>query len=263
MPQDIKGKVAIVTGGATGIGRTTALEFGSLGAKVVVATGSNADGGEAVAKEIRDAGGEAIFVRCDVSNEQDVENLVAKAVEAYGKLDIAFNNAGIGPDGVRIGFGPLTELDAEVWDKVMTINAKGVFLCLKHEIRQMLKQDGGGAIVNTASVGGLRMAPAFGAYGPSKAAVIAVTRAAALENAKEGIRVNVVCPGPTLGTELMKNAMSSGGEAAGGDDGPPIPMGKMGTAEDVARSVVWLSSDMSGHITGHALSVDGGMADIG
>lgn len=263
MPADIKGKVAIVTGGATGIGRATAIEFGSLGAKVVVATGSNVAGGEAVAREIRDAGGEAIFVRCDVSNERDVENLVAKTVEAFGRLDIAFNNAGVGPDGVRIGFGPLTELDADVWDKVMAINAKGVFLCLKHEISQMRKQGGGGAIVNTASVGGLRPAPSFGAYGPSKAAVIAVTRAAALENAKEGIRVNAVCPGPTLGTELMKNSMSTGGEAAGGDDGPPIPMGKMGTVEDVARSVVWLSSGVSGHITGHALSVDGGMADIG
>lgn len=263
MPEDIRGKVVIVTGGATGIGRTTALEFGSLGAKVVVATGNNTAGGEATAQAIRDAGGEAVFVRCNVAIEAEVEALVAKTVETYGRLDCAFNNAGIGPDGVRIGFGPLAELEESVWDKVMQVNAKGVFLCMKHEIRQFLKQGGGGAIVNTASVGGLRMAPGFGAYGPSKAAVVAVTRAAALEYAKQGIRVNVVCPGPTLGTDLMKNSMSSGGEAAGGDDGPPIPMGKMGTVEDVAHAVVWMSSDFAGHITGHAMSVDGGMADIG
>lgn len=263
MPVDIKGKVVIITGGATGIGRTAALEFGMLGAKVVVATGNNVAGGEATAKEIRDAGGEAIFVKCNVADEADVINLVEKTVETFGRLDCAFNNAGVGPDGVRIGFSDLVDLDVELWDKIMAVNARGVFLCMKHEIRQFLKQGGGGSIVNTASVGGIRMVGGFGAYGPSKAAVIAVTRTAAAEYAKQGIRVNVVCPGPTLGTELMKNSMASGGEAAGGDDGPPIPMGKMGQAEDVAHSVVWLSSDFAGHITGHALSVDGGMADIG
>lgn len=262
MPVDLKDKVIIVTGAATGIGRGTALELGALGAKVVVSTGSNVQGGEDTAKAIRDSGGEAFFIRCDVSKEDEVENLVAQTVQKYGRLDCAFNNAGIGPDGVRIGFGPLTELGEDVWDRIMEVNSKGVFLCLKHEIRQMLSQGGGGAIVNTASVGGLRMAPDFGAYGPSKAAVVALTRVAALENAKAGIRVNAVCPGPTLGTELMNNSMTSGGAAAG-DDGPPIPMGKMGTIDDVAHAVVWLCSDMSGHVTGHTLSVDGGMADIG
>lgn len=264
MPEDIKGKVVIVTGAATGIGRTTALEFGSLGAKVVVATGHNAAGGEATAQAIRDAGGEAMFIQCDVSDEAQVENLVAKTVEAYGRLDCAFNNAGVGPDGVRIPFNPLVETSVDIWDKTMRVNAKGVFLCLKYELRQMLKQ-GYGAIVNTASVGGIRMAPGFGAYGPSKAAVIAATRTAAVEVAKAGIRVNAVCPGPTLGTELMKNSIATGSGAAAGEDGdmPPIPLGKFGQAEDVAHAVVWLCSEMSGHITGHCLSVDGGMADIG
>ncbi len=262
MPQDIKGKVVIVTGAATGIGRATAIEFASLGAKVAVATGSNVAGGEDTVRAIRQAGGEAMFIQCNVADEAQVENLVAKTVEAYGRLDCAFNNAGVGPDGVRMPFMPLTELPVEIWDKTMAVNARGVFLCMKYELRQMLKQ-GGGSIVNTASVGGIRMAPNFGAYGPSKAAVIALTRTAALEAAKQGVRVNVVCPGPTLGTELMKNSMSTGGAAAGGDDVPPIPLGKFGQTIDVARAVVWLSSDQAGHITGHALSVDGGMADIG
>lgn len=261
MPKDISGKVVIVTGAATGIGRAIALEFASLGAKVVVATSRNVAGGEAAVQAIRDAGGEAAFVQCDVSDEAQVKNLVAKTVELYGRLDCAVNNAGVGPDGVRIPFSPLTELPVEIWDKTMAVNARGTFLCLKHELLQMQKQ-GGGAIVNIASVGGLRMAPGFGAYGPSKAAVVAVSRAAALENARQGIRVNVVCPGPTAGTELSNN--SAAASAAAGEEVPmPIPLGKMGTVADVARAVVWLCSDMAGHITGHALSVDGGMADIG
>lgn len=261
--QEFKDKVVIVTGAATGIGRETALAFAAEGAKVVVVTGRNVAGGEATVKAIRDAGGEASFVQCDVSNEEQVRAMVEKTVELYGRLDCAFNNAGVGPDGVRIPFYGLTELPVEVWNNTMEVNARGAFLCMKHEIPAMLKT-GGGAIVNTASVGGLRMAPGFGAYGPSKAAVIAVTRTAALEFARQGIRANVVCPGPTLGTELMKNSMESGSSASAGDDnGPPIPMGKMGQTADIANAVLWLCSEKSGHVTGHAMSVDGGMADIG
>jgi NAD(P)-dependent dehydrogenase (short-subunit alcohol dehydrogenase family) len=138
------------------------------------------------------------------------------------------------------------------------VNLKGVFFCLKHELIQMQKQ-GGGAIVNNASIGGLKMAPNFGAYGPSKAGVVALTKLAAMENAKAGIRVNVVCPGPTLGTDLMANTLSTdpGEEAALKEH--VIPMGKLGQAQDVARAVVWLCSDMAGHTTGQTLSVDGGM----
>lgn len=260
---EFKDKVVIVTGAATGIGRETALAFAAEGAKVVVVTGRNVAGGEATVKAIREAGGEASFVQCDVSNEEQVKAMVEKTVELYGRLDCAFNNAGVGPDGVRIPFYGLTELPVEIWDNTMSVNARGAFLCMKHEIPAMLK-NGGGAIVNTASVGGLRMAPGFGAYGPSKAAVIAVTRTAALEFARQGIRANAVCPGPTLGTELMKNSMESGSSASAGDDnGPPIPMGKMGRTADIANAVLWLCSDKSGHVTGHAMSVDGGMADIG
>lgn len=256
--EDLKGKVIIVTGAATGIGRAAALEFGRLGAKVVVVTGHNKAGGEATVQAIREAGGEASFVQCDVSDEAQVKAMVEKTLELYGRLDCAFNNAGVGPDGVRMMFYPLTELPVADWDKEMAVNARGCFLCMKHEIPAMLKT-GGGSIVNTASVGGLRMGPSFGGYGPSKAAVIAVTRTAALEYAREGIRVNVVCPGPTLGTDLMANTLATdpGEEAALKEH--VIPMGKLGTAEDVARAVIWLSSDLSGHTTGQALSVDGGM----
>ncbi len=258
----MKDKVIIVTGAATGMGRDTALRLGEKGAKVVCVTGSNVAGGEETARLIREAGGEAVFCQCDVSKEDQVQAMVAFTMETYGRLDGAFNNAGVGPDGVRMPFFGLTDLPVEIWDKTMEVNARGVFLCMKHEIPAMLK-NGGGSIVNTASVGGLRMAPNFGAYGPSKAAVIAVSRTAAIEFARQGIRVNVVCPGPTLGTELMKNSMATGGEASREDNGPPVPMGKLGNTEDVANAAIWLLSEEAGHITGHALSVDGGMADIG
>ena len=258
MAADIKGKVALVTGGATGMGRAAALEFASLGAKVAVVTGSNVKGGQETVRMIEEQGGEAAFFQCNISKEADVEAMVAAVVAKWGRIDCAFNNAGVGPDGVRIPYGPLTELSEEIWDKVMNVNLKGTFFCLKHEIIQMRKQ-GKGAIVNNASIGGLKMAPNFGAYGPSKAGVIALTKLAAIENAKAGIRVNVVCPGPTLGTDLMANTLSTdpGEEQALKEH--VIPMGKLGTAQDVARAAVWLCSGLSGHTTGQTLSVDGGM----
>lgn len=259
MPADLKEKVVIVTGGATGMGRAAALEFGARGAKVAVVTGHNTAGAEETVRLVRQAGGEAEYFQCDVSQEAQVEAMVAQVVEKFGRLDCAFNNAGVGPDGVRIPYGPLTELTEALWDKVMNVNLKGVFFCLKHELRQLQKQGTGGAIVNTASIGGLKMAPNFGAYGPSKAGVIALTQLAAREHARQGIRVNVVCPGPTLGTDLMANTLATdpGEEAALREH--VIPMGKLGTAEDVAKAAAWLCSDDSGHITGQSLSVDGGM----
>lgn len=258
MASDMNGKVVLVTGGATGMGRAAALEFASLGAKVAVVTGSNVAGGQETVRLIEGQGGEAMFVQCNVAKEADVSAMVAAVVEKWGRLDCAFNNAGVGPDGVRIPYGPLTELSEEIWDKVIDVNLKGTFFCLKHEIIQMRKQ-GKGAIVNNASIGGLKMAPNFGAYGPSKAGVVALTKLAAIENAKAGIRVNVVCPGPTLGTNLMANTLATdpGEETALKEH--VIPMGKLGTAQDVARAAVWLCSDLSGHTTGQTLSVDGGM----
>lgn len=258
MAADIKGKVALVTGGATGMGRAAALEFASLGAKVAVVTGSNVAGGQETVRMIEERGGEAIFVQCNISDEAQVERMVATVVEKWGRIDCAFNNAGVGPDGVRIPYGPLTELSEEHWNKVMNVNLKGTFFCIKHEVIQMRKQ-GGGAIVNNASIGGLKMAPNFGAYGPSKAGVVALTKVAAIENAKAGIRVNVVCPGPTLGTDLMANTMATNPEEETILKEHVIPLGKLGQAEDVARAVVWLCSDLSGHTTGLAVPVDGGM----
>ena len=258
MPQDIKGKVVLVTGGATGMGMATAKEFAALGAKVIVTTGHNLVKGEAVAREIRESGGEAEFMQCDISSEESVKACIDAIVSKYGRLDCAFNNAGVGPDGVNIPYGPLTEWSNENWDKVMNTNLRGLFFCLKYELIQMQKQ-GKGAIVNTASIGGLKMAPNFGAYGPSKAGIIALTRTAAIENAKNGIRVNVVCPGPTLGTQLMANTLSTNPMEETLLKEQVIPMGKLGTAEDVAHAAVWLCSDYAGHTTGQAFSIDGGM----
>lgn len=258
MPKDIQGKVVLITGGATGMGKAAAREFASLGAKVVVTTGHSIEKGKAVAEEIRKSGGEAMFLPCDISDEKSVKACIDEVVKTYGRLDCAFNNAGVGPDGVKIPYGPLTEWSIENWDKVMNTNLRGLFFCLKYELLQMQKQ-GKGSIVNTASIGGLKMAPNFGAYGPSKAGVIALTRTAAVENAKNGIRVNVVCPGPTTGTELMANTMATNPDEEANLKEHVIPMGKLGTAEDVARAVVWLCSDYAGHTTGQALSVDGGM----
>lgn len=259
MPKDIQGKVFIVTGAGNGIGRAAVLELAELGAKVaVVDVGS----GEETVRLAREAGGEAVYIQCDVSKEDQVKQMVEKTVEHFGRLDGAFNNAGIGPDGVRIKYGPMVELSEETWDKIMNVNFKGVFLCMKHEIRQMLKQGDGGAIVNTGSIGALKMAPGFGAYGPSKAGVIAISRTAAVENAKAGIRVNIVCPGPTQGTQLMANTLETDPEQEKILKEHVIPMGKLGKMEDVVHSVVWLLSDMAGHTTGQVLSVDGGMANL-
>lgn len=258
MAQDIRGKVVIVTGGATGLGRAACVEFGSLGAKVAVVTGHNVTAGQETVRLVQEAGGEAEFFQCDITKEEQVAAMVAAVVAKWGRVDCAFNNAGVGPDGVRIPYGPLTELTEEIWDKVMSVNLKGTFFCLKHEILQMRKQ-GGGAIVNTASIGGLKMAPNFGAYGPSKAGVVALTQLAALENAKAGIRVNVVCPGPTLETDLMANTLATDPNEEKALREHVIPMGKLGHAIDVARAAVWLCSELSGHITGQSLSVDGGM----
>ena len=257
--ESLKDKVVIVTGGATGIGKQTALMLGEEGARVVVVARSEKTG-EAVAEEIRSKGGQALFVRCDVGSEEDVKAMVARAVEVFGGVDLAFNNAGIGPDGVRIPFCPLTDLPVEDFDAQVRTNLRGVFLCMKYELIQMKAQGRGGAIVNTSSVGGIRMVPNFGAYGPTKAAINAMTQTAALENGPFGIRVNSVCPGPTLGTVLMDNNIASG-EERGKKNAPGsfAPLRKPGQTEDVANAVLWLLSDKAGHVTGLAVPVDGGI----
>lgn len=257
MYEEMKGKVIFITGAASGMGRAVAVRFGQLGVKVAVVA-RNEKGGQETVDMIRSAGGTAEFIHCDVSSDEEVKAAVEKTVTLFGSLDYAFNNAGCGADGVHIPFAPLTDVTEADWCKVINTNLTGVFHCLKYELQQMNKQ-GSGAIVNTASIGGLKMVPNFGAYGPSKAGVIAITQTAALENAKTGIRVNVICPGPTTGTNLMQSSMDSGAQDVDFLIQNVIPLGKLGTTEDIANSVVFLCSELSGHITGMALPVCGGM----
>ncbi len=257
MFEEFKDKVLFVTGAASGMGRAVAIRFGSLGCKVAVAA-RRPDAGAETVRMVEEAGGEAMFVACDVADDASVKAAIDATVAAYGHLDFAFNNAGCGADGVHIPFVPLTDVTEEDWDKVIDTNLKGVFHCLKYELLQMQKQ-GSGAIVNTASIGGLKMAPMFGAYGPSKAGVIAITQTAAVENAKAGIRVNVICPGPTEGTNLMADSVAAGSQDTAFLVEHVIPLGKLGTTQDVADSVVYLCSNLSGHVTGMALPVCGGM----
>jgi NAD(P)-dependent dehydrogenase (short-subunit alcohol dehydrogenase family) len=257
MIDGMQGKIALVTGGASGIGRVTAQAFAAKGAKVIVTTDANVPGAEETVGLIRAAGGEATFIKCDVQNEKDVEALITKSVETYGSLDYAFNNAGVGPDGRRIGVFPIAECPEEAWDKMIDVNLKGVFLCMKYEIRQMLRQ-GKGAIVNTSSVGGLKPIPGFGPYAASKAGLIALSRTAALECATSGIRINVICPGLTARTLLSDNL--SGAEPGAKENLiQVVPMKRMGEPEEVAEAVIWLCSGAASFITGHVMPIDGGL----
>ena len=248
-------KVALITGAASGIGRAAALGFAARGAIVVAVDVADASD---TAAEINANGGEAVFYSCDITDEAQVEASVLAAVTKYGRIDLAFNCAGIGPDGVRWPYTELTETTAADWNKIIDVNLTGTFYCLKHELIQMRKQ-GGGVIVNTGSTGGDRGAPGFNAYCPSKAGVTKLTELAANENAKHNIRVNAVCPGPTFGTQMMNNTLESGEGMEETLRDRVIPMGKFGQMTDVVEAVVWLCSDMSGHTTGQSLFVDGGM----
>jgi NAD(P)-dependent dehydrogenase (short-subunit alcohol dehydrogenase family) len=254
---EFQGKVLFVTGAASGMGRAVAVRFGELGCKVAVAA-RRPDAAAETVRLVEQAGGQAVFVPCDVADDTSVRAAIEKTVEMFGSLDYAFNNAGCGADGVHIPFVPLTEVTEADWTRVIDTNLTGVFHCLKYELLQMQKQCGG-AIVNTASIGGLKMTPRFGAYGPSKAGVIAITQTAAVENAKAGIRVNVICPGPTDGTNLMADSVATGHQDVDRLVNQVIPLGKLGTTDDIADAVTFLCSDMAGHITGCALPVCGGM----
>jgi NAD(P)-dependent dehydrogenase (short-subunit alcohol dehydrogenase family) len=250
MSTELENKVALVTGGTTGIGRDTAVVFAKAGAKVVV-SGRRETEGKETSNLIRAAGGDGLFVKSDVSKSSDVQSLVQKTVEKFGRLDIAFNNAGI--EGKWI---PLIEQSLEDWDAVIDINLKGTWLCLKYEIQQMLKQGGGGSIVNMSSVAGLMGAAGAGVYCASKHGVIGLTRTAALENAAHGIRVNAVCPA------VIETAMADRAFADPEANKRVLalhPIGRFGKPIEVAEAVLWLCSGKSSFMTGHYIVLDGGM----
>ncbi len=244
------GKVALVTGGTSGIGETTAIAFAREGAKVVIAGRRPAEG-EAVVEQIRAMNGDALFVQADVSREEAVQNLITRIVGQYGRLDYAFNNAGIESPPA-----PLAEQSLEHFDTIMAINLRGVFLSLKYEIPAML-QTGGGAIVNTSSVGGLVGFAGVGPYVATKHAVIGLTRVAALDYAKQGIRVNAVAPGSIV--TPMVERMTDRNPEVNAQIAAMHPMGRQGTPEDVAEAVIWLCSEKSSFVTGQWITMDGGL----
>ena len=248
-----EGKVVLVTGAAGGIGRAAAVAFGRAGACVVVAD-TSVDGGHATAAMIVENGGKALFVQCNVTRASEVEALIDKTVAYYGKLDCAFNNAGIEEES-----WPLADADEALFDRIMNVNVKGAWLCMKYEIRQMLKQ-GSGTIVNTASVAGLVGAPTQPIYAASKHAVVGMTKTAAAEYARQGIRINSVCPG-VVNTPMMGRALER----------EPLrekklrnvhPMGRFAEPAEIAQAAMWLCSEHSSFVTGHQLAVDGGLTAI-
>jgi NAD(P)-dependent dehydrogenase (short-subunit alcohol dehydrogenase family) len=245
----LENKVALVTGGTSGIGRATAIAFANAGAKVVFSGRREAEG-EATAALIRKTGAECLFVRSDVSKEADVRVLVQKTIATYGRLDCAFNNAGIDST-----IQPLHEQSIEDFDKLMSINVRGLFLCMKYEIQQMLKQ-GTGAIVNNSSMVGLIGSPETSPYIASKHAVMGLTRSAALDYAKQGIRINAVNPG-AIATATIARTVEQLGIVVDGL-ASIIPMGRIGQATEIAQAVVFLCSDAASYITGQPLVIDGG-----
>jgi NAD(P)-dependent dehydrogenase (short-subunit alcohol dehydrogenase family) len=242
----VNGKVALITGGSSGIGRGTALVFAREGAKVAIADIQVEQGHETV-HMVKEAGGEAIFVKCDVSVASEVEAAVGKVVDAFGRLDCSFNNAGI-----ESAMAKTADCTEEDWDRVIAVNLKGVWLCMKYEIPQMLKQ-GSGAIVNTASIGGMRGLGGMSNYCASKGGIIQLTRTAALEYAKSGIRINAVCPGginTPMSKRLVKQPMMS--ETRGN------ALRRWGKPHEVGEAVVWLCSDAASFVIGHTMAVDAG-----
>jgi NAD(P)-dependent dehydrogenase (short-subunit alcohol dehydrogenase family) len=247
------GKSVLVTGGASGIGRAAAISFAQQGARVTVSDVDVA-GGEQTVADIRQAGGDAQFVKADIAKSAEVEALIGKVVATHGRLDCAFNNAGI-----EIEHLPLAESDEATFDRIMTVNVKGVWLCMQQEIRQMLKQ-GGGAIVNTASVAGLVGAPLQPIYAASKHAVVGLTKTAAAEYSRFGIRINTVCPG-IIRTPMLDRALER--EPKREKTIVKVhPIGRLGEAQEIANAALWLCSDSASFVTGHQLAVDGGLTAI-
>ena len=246
----LDGKVALITGGSTGIGRATAQIFAREGAQVGVAD-VNAEGAEETVRLIQAAGGAGLFIRADVSQAADTEAMVRTVVETYGRLDCAFNNAGI--EGEMQSTQDYSEA---AWERVMGINLKGVWLSMKAEIQHMLGH-GGGAIVNTASAAGLVAVPSLSAYVAAKHGVVGLTKTAALEYAKAGIRVNAVCPGG-VDTPMVQRVFGSSQELAEAAIASE-PVGRLAQPSEIGEAVAWLCSDAASFVTGHPMAVDGGM----
>src|SRR3954464_14042576 len=250
---DFSGQVALVTGAASGMGLATAQAFAEAGAAVVLADFKE-EAVRAAARELVAAGHTAIAVRCDVSDDAQVAAMVDRAVSEFGRLDAAFNNA-----GVMAHIAPTADSTREDWDRVIGINLRGVWSCMKHELRQMERQ-GSGAIVNNASVGALTGNPGIGSYIASKHGVVGLTRTAALEYVKHGIRVNAVNPG-LIDTQVARDVVA-GNEQAYADIAKNVPIGRAGRPEEIASAVLWLCSPGASYVVGHALTVDGGMTVV-
>jgi NAD(P)-dependent dehydrogenase (short-subunit alcohol dehydrogenase family) len=247
MEKGFQDKVAIVTGGSFGIGRAAAIAFAERGAKVVIADW--VEDNETL-NAIKGAGGDAIFIKCDVSGDESVRTMVDKTIAQYGRLDYAFNNAGV--EGIS---APTHECTNENWDKTIGINLKGVWLCMKYEIPYMIKQ-GKGAIVNNASIAGLVGFVNIPAYVASKHGILGLTKNAALEYAKSGIRVNAVCPG-VIKTPMI-DRFTGKDKVVEKQFESMEPVGRMGQPEEVAQAVIWLCSDAASFVTAHPMAVDGG-----
>lgn len=247
---DMKGKVALVTGAGSGIGRATALLFARKGARVLVAD-IVPEGGMETVRLIQAAGGEAVFIKADVSNAEQVRGMIAGAVETYGRLDYAVNNAGLEAQPA-----PTADCAEADFDRTVAVNLRGTFLCMKYEIQQMLKQ-GKGAIVNVSSMAGMVGVAGMPAYTAAKHGIIGLTRTAALEYSKAGIRVNAVCPGATR-TPMVAQIIAAMPEIGKGME-ENHPIGRIAEPEEIAEAIVWLCSDAASFVTGHALAVDGGL----
>ena len=245
-PDRFTGKVAFVTGAASGIGRATAVAFAAEGARVAILD-RTADALKETGEAVKDAGGEVLAIACDVSVPEQVEAAVAQVAERFGRLDIAFNNAGVENKAT-----PLHEIELQEWDRILNINLRGTFVCMKHEIAQMVRQ-GGGVVVNTSSGAGIRGVAGGAAYAASKHAMIGMTKSAALDYAKQNIRVNAILPG-NIATSMMDRFTE-------GDIQKAIdlePVGRLGKPEEIAEAVLWMCSDLGSFVTGSSVVVDGG-----
>src|SRR5947209_5817616 len=239
-------KVVFITGAASGIGRATALAFAAEGARVAILDRS-ADALEEVKTSVKNAGAEVMAIPCDVSSPEQVQAAVTQILDRFGRLDIAFNNA-----GVENKAAPVHEIDLAEWDRILNINLRGTFVCMKHELAQMVRQDGG-VIVNTSSGAGIRGVAGGAAYAASKHAILGLTRSAALDYAKQNIRVNAVLPG-NIETPMMDRF--TGGDIQKAIDLEPV--GRLGKPEEIAEAVLWMASDLGGFVTGAATVIDGG-----